>query len=79
MKVRYIGPNIGIDGLFNNGVYEVIEIDEVTGALRIIDESGEDYLYSPVRPKPLCGEYKGGKFEIVEDDENGTLAKAINE
>lgn len=77
MKVRYIGPDIGIDGLFNNGVYEVLEVDEISGALRIIDESGEDYLYSPIRPKSLGGEYKGGRFEIVEDDENGSLAKAI--
>jgi hypothetical protein len=78
MKVKYIGQNIGIDGLFNGGIYEVVEVDELTGALRIIDESGEDYLYSPTRPKALCGEYMGGRFEIVEDDENGTLAKAIN-
>ena len=53
-------------------------VDEVSGALRIIDESGEDYLYSPIRPKPLGGEYQGGRFEIVEDDKNGTLVKAIN-
>ena len=78
MKVRYLGPDIGIDGLFNGGGYEVIEYEEGIGALRIIDESGEDYLYSPKRPKPLALDYQGGKFEIVEDDENGTLAKIIN-
>ena len=77
MKVKYIGPDIGIDGLFNNGVYEVVEIDELTGAFRIIDESGEDYLYHPKKPQAIAGEYKGGKFEIVEDDDNGTLAEAI--
>lgn len=78
MKVKYIGPNIGIDGLFDGGVYEVLRIDELSGAFRLIDESGEDYLYSPVKPKPLSGKYQGGRFEIVEDDENGTLHKAIN-
>lgn len=56
----------------------MLGVDEVSGALRIIDESGEDYLYSPIRPKPLGGEYQGGRFEIVEDDKNGTLVKAIN-
>ena len=41
MRVKYIGPNIGVDGLFNGGVYEVLEVDELTGMLRIIDESGD--------------------------------------
>lgn len=79
MKVKYIGPDIGIDGLFDQGVYDVIEVDEISGALRIVDESGEDYLYSPTRPKPLALEYQGGKFEIVEDDRHGSLAKALYE
>ena len=77
MKVKYIGENIGIDGLFNGNIYEVIEIEKEIGALRIIDESGEDYLYSPSKPKSAAGEYKGGKFEVIEDDENNTLAHII--
>ena len=67
MKVKYVGPDIGIDGLKNNGVYEVIDIDELTSMLHIIDESGEDYLYSPNKPKAVAGYYKGGKFEIISD------------
>lgn len=78
MKVRYHGPDIGMDGLFDNGVYEVLEIDELTGAFRLIDGNGEDYLCSPVRPKPLCGEYEGGRFKIVKDDNAGTLDKVIS-
>lgn len=77
MKVKYIGPNIGVDGLFNNGVYEVVEIDETSGLLRIIDESGDDYLYSPTKPQAIAGEYKGGRFEVVEDDKDRNLSKAI--
>lgn len=77
MKVRYIGPDIGIDGLFDGGVYEVIEIDETCGALRIIDESGEDYLYDGKRPKPAACKYEGGKFEIVSDVDD-ILKKAIH-
>lgn len=76
MRVKYIGPDIGVDGLFNNGIYEVVEVDELTGMLRIIDESGEDYLYSPIKPKSAAGEYKGGYFEIIEDD-NNTLSFVI--
>lgn len=79
MKVKYIGKSFGVDGLFDGGVYEVLEVDELTGALRIIDESGEKcgYLYNPLDPKPCFGKSVGGRFEIVEDDESGTLKKAI--
>lgn len=78
MKVKYKGPSFGVDGLTNNKVYEVLEVDELTGALRLIDDSDEDYLYSPTRPGPLCDPSIKGKFEIVEDDEQGTLERAIN-
>ena len=48
MKVRYKGPSFGIDGLTDGSVYEVLrEVDELTGAFRLIDDSGEEYLYSP--------------------------------
>lgn len=56
--------------------------------LRIIDDEGPDYwekrsnepdgyLYSPINPAPLDGSSPGGKWEIIEDDERGTLAKII--
>lgn len=36
------------------------------------------YLYSPTEPRPCFDEtVKPGKFEIIEDDEQGTLQKAI--
>lgn len=78
MKVKYHGPDIGVDGLRDNGIYTVLEVDDLTGMLRIIDESDDDYLYSPKKPQAICGVYKGGYFEIIEDDENGTLTEAIN-
>ena len=77
MKVKYVGKQVGTVGLDSDGVYDVLEIDELCGALRIVDESGEDYLYHPQRPKTLDQEYQGGRFEIVEDDEAGSLKKAI--
>lgn len=77
MKVRYIGKSFGVDGLTNGKVYEVLELDELTGALRIVDDSGEDYLYDPRSPKPFFVEGQYGRFEIVEDDERETLRQAI--
>ncbi|MDY6083728.1 MAG: hypothetical protein SPI25_00490 [Dialister sp.] len=46
--------------------------------LRIVDDSDEDYLYSATNPAPLDGASRGGKWEIIEDDENQSLYKAIN-
>ncbi len=77
MRVRYIGPDIGIDGLFNGHEYEVVRVDETCGYLAVVDESGEDYLYHPKRPQAIAGKYKGGYFEIIEDNELGDLKKAI--
>lgn len=77
MRVRYVGKSFGVDSLTNGKIYEVVCIDEVTGAFRLIDDSGEDYLYSPKAPKPLTAREAYGRFEIVEDDEDGTLKRAI--
>lgn len=72
MKVRYVGKSFGIDSMTDQKEYEVLDYEADIGALRIVDDSGEDYLYDPVHPH-------GGHFEIVEDDEFGTLHKAIYE
>ena len=77
MKVKYSGPDIGVDGLVNGHVYEVLYVDSLTGYLSVVDESGEDYLYHPTKPQAIAGSYKGGCFEIVEDDENNSLRMAM--
>lgn len=78
MKVKYIGQDIGVDGLRNGNIYEVIGVDELTGYLFVIDESGEDYLYHPKNPRPIASSnHPGGKFEIVEDNDLNVLEKAI--
>lgn len=77
MKVRYVGKSFGVDGLTDGKIYEVLGLDEFSGALRVVDDSGEDYLYDPRNPKPFFVEGKYGRFEIVEDDENGTLTQAV--
>ncbi len=44
MKVKYIGKTEFLV-LTNNKVYSVISVEK--GWYRIIDDSGEDYLYPP--------------------------------
>lgn len=78
VKVRYIGKSFGVDGLTDGKIYDVIEVDVDTGALRVVDDSNEDYLYSPSNPRPVSGDSPGGKFEVVEDDATESLQKAIN-
>ena len=83
MKVKYIGPNIGVTGLIDGNVYEVSEVDMVIGALRVVGEDQSDwnydndqnwkpgYLYSPTKPRPIAiPEQEPGKFFIVEDENN---------
>lgn len=74
MKVRYKGPTFGggVLGLTDGKTYECTGIEY--DLLRIIDDEGEDYLYSAFAPAQLNSETVPGKWEIVEDDENGTLA-----
>lgn len=75
LKIKYIGESFGVDGLTNGEIYECLGED--MGLLRVIDDSGEDYLYSVGNPKPLDGSSKGGRWEIVEDDDKGTLKELL--
>ena len=58
MKVRYLGETESLC-LTHGKIYEVIDFDKKLpkdgGNYRIVDESGEDYLYNPEN------------FEIVEE------------
>jgi hypothetical protein len=67
MKLRYVGESFGVDSLTNGKIYEVTEEDE--DFYRVIDDSGEGYLYSKVNPAPLDGSSKGGVWELVSADE----------
>lgn len=80
MKVRYVGESFGVDSLTDQKIYTCLAVEWAPfGALlRIVDDSEEDYLYSPTNPAPLDGSSPGGKWEIIEDDENQSLYKAIN-
>lgn len=58
MKVKYIGVSFGVEGLTNGKIYDVIGIEDYM--LRIIDDSGEDYLYSAIKPCSLEDSSKCG-------------------
>ncbi len=92
MKVKYVGESFGATGLTDDVIYECLGVEDGGDfglMLRIIDDEGlsywekaedekEGYLYSTRNPAPLDGSSPGGKWEIIEDDENGTLAKVLN-
>lgn len=65
MKLKYVGESFGVEGLTNGKIYDA-NIDD-SGMYRVIDDSGEDYLYSPTNPAPLDGSSAGGRWEIVEE------------
>ncbi|MPN05613.1 hypothetical protein SDC9_152864 [bioreactor metagenome] len=75
MKVKYTGKSFGVDSLTDGKTYECLGIEY--DLLRIIDDSGKDYLYSSINPAPLNKSSPGGKWSIVEDDASGSLAKLI--
>jgi len=74
-----------IDGI----VYDCLGVENAGDfgpMLRVIDDEGsfggeegepDGYLYSPKNPAPIDGSSSGGYWEIVEDDENQSLKKAI--
>lgn len=76
LKLRYKGISFGVAGLTNNKVYPCLGVEGPF--FRIIDDPDEDYLYSRRGPAPLEGGVPPGRWEIVKDDENGTLRKALD-
>ncbi|WP_313524829.1 hypothetical protein [Anaerotignum sp.] len=62
MKLRYIGESFGLDSLTDGNVYKATEENSM---YCVIDDSGEDYLYSKENPAPLDGSSKGGKWEVI--------------
>ena len=88
LRVKYIGPSFGVFGLTSGKVYECLGVELDGKALRIIDDEGpayweleegekDGYLYSAKAPGPLDQSTPPGRWEIVEDDEEGSLKKAI--
>ena len=65
-KVRYTGESFGVDSLTNGLEYFVVGVLE-QDYLRIVDDSGEDYLYPVSNLRPIDGSSVGGQWEIIED------------
>lgn len=64
MKLRYLGESFYLFGLTNGKIYEAWPEEDM---YRVIDDSGEDYLYDRINPRPLDGSNNGGRWEIVEE------------
>lgn len=64
-KVKYVGESFGVDSLTDGEVYDVVRDKNET--LKIVDDSGKDYIYNFVNLKPMDNSSKGGKFLIIED------------
>lgn len=78
MKLKYIGETFGAMSLTDGKIYECLSIKPEFGLLEVIDDSGENYTYPIDNPRPLTGNSKGGKWEIIED-KNDTLKNAFNQ
>lgn len=70
MKVRYIGESFGAMSLTNGKIYKCLDIKPEIDMIKIIDDSGEDYIYPIINPRPLDESSKGGKWEIIEDKDD---------
>ena len=64
MKLKYIGKSFGAASLTNGKIYEATVEDDYY--YRVIDDSGEAYLYEKNNPAPLDGSSSGGRWEIIE-------------
>lgn len=47
MIVKYLGESYPVS-LLQNKIYDVIEVEPTCGWYRIIDETGEDYIFPPM-------------------------------
>ena len=70
MKVKYHGKSFGggYTGLTDGKEYVCLGVEY--DLLRIVDDEGEDYLYSASAPAPQSSPKDGGKREITEDTDN---------
>ena len=61
MKLKYIGESFGVDSLTDGKIYEAIDEGDF---YRVIDDSGEDNLYSKVNPALSDSGSPGGVWLI---------------
>lgn len=74
--VKYVGKSFYNGGGLTDGKeYYCLNVE--LPFLRIVDDEEMDYLYSITNPAPLDGSSDGGRWELVEDDDNQTLKKTL--
>lgn len=79
--LKYAGNTI-LMCLADGKTYPCVGIDGID-YFRIVDDSGEDYMYPIDNPRPLNGngvtemELLGGEWEVIEDP-SGILTEVIN-
>ena len=59
-KLKYVGETFGVDGLTDGTIYNVVK--DKYGTLKVVDDSGEDYIYNFINPRPTDNSSKGGVF-----------------
>lgn len=64
-KLKYVGETFGVDGLTDGVTYNVVK--DKYGTLKVVDDSGEDYIYDFVNPRPVDNSSKGGIFVVIDD------------
>lgn len=67
-SVKYVGESFGVDSLTNDREYNIVK--DKNGDLKVVDDSGEDYLYDLMNPKPTDNSSVGGKFYLIDDPKN---------
>jgi len=75
MKLQYVGQSFGVGGLTNGKIYECLGLKYPF--VRVIDDSGEDYVYLINAPGPLDRSIPPGKWKVIEDDAYGSLQRAV--
>lgn len=66
-KLKYVGESFGVDGLTDGATHNVVR--DKYGTLKVVDDSGEDYIYNFRNPRPADGSSKGGVFFIIDDSQ----------
>ena len=75
MILKFIGPGFYVVGLTNGRTYECLGVE---GAyFRVVDDSGEDYLYQITNPGPLNDPEWPAKWEVISDSPDRRLEAAI--
>lgn len=69
IRLRYVGESFGVDSLTNGKIYEAWTDEGNNDDYRVIDDSGEDYLYSRINPAPRDGSSPGGRWEFIGEED----------